>query len=108
MQDPAVDTEKDDEDSVSERVHKVEVDEQRIVEVVRMEVRGRCRGEEDLLPRRGMIMRMCMVRRVIGRGGVGREQLPEFVIGMGFCTRLVLVPQEAKARYRQGGKEDPE
>jgi hypothetical protein len=51
-------------------------------------------------------MRMGMVLRVIG--GVGREQLPEFVIGMGFCTRLVLVPQEAKARHRQGGKEDPE
>jgi hypothetical protein len=106
MQDPAVYIENDDEDSVSERVDKVEVDEQSIVEVVRMEVRGRCRREEDLLPRRGMIMKMCMVRRVIG--GVGREQLPEFLIGMSFCTRLVLVPQEAKARHRQGSKEDPE
>jgi hypothetical protein len=107
VQDPAVDTEKDDADSVSERLDKVEINEQSIVEVVRMEVRGRRRREEDLRPRRVMIMRMCMGLRVIGPG-VGCEHVQEFMIGMGFCTVLVLVPQQAKARYRLGEKEDPE
>jgi hypothetical protein len=107
VQDPAVDAEKDDAGSSGERMHKVEVDEQRIVEVVRMDIRGRCRGEEDLLPRYGMIMSMSMVLRVMDPG-VGHEHVQEFMIGMGFCTVLVLMPQQAKARYGQGSKEDPE